>query len=240
MDGGEVICPARAAAGTHNVFDVDAADHPLCGLLGGRVTQIIAERNQRLVAVAAVEVDVGVHILDKNLKEHVCQALRLAAVPVAWEDAVEVLAVLEDAGHSAVFKARAVGQRDDDHAAVQRRDVEFLGELDGGLDADVFRIVDACGNEYGRPRLPPAEQDVRDMQFGALHMDMIFDGFAGCQFVPGDGFELHGGLQKRFSPVFYTLSSAGILHNPPGGMQNHEKPKIISPPGAYAVSGRGI
>ena len=62
---------------------------------------------------------VGIHVLDKNLEQHVREALRFTAFPVAGKDAVEVFPVLINPGHGAIFKTGAVGQRDKDDAAVQ-------------------------------------------------------------------------------------------------------------------------
>ena len=134
VNGGQIIRSACAAAGTDDIFHIDAFDHPQRRLFGGSVAQIIAIGHQRLVAVAAVQVDIGVHILDEHLEEHVREPVRLAALPVAGKDAVEIFAVLKHTGHGAVFKAGAVGQGQDDHAAVKLFRVQLAGQLDGRLD----------------------------------------------------------------------------------------------------------
>lgn len=54
--------------------------------------------------------------------------------------------------------------------------------------------MDTRRDEHGRSRLLTAEQDVRNVQLGALHVDMIFYRFARRQLVPGDHFCLHGSL----------------------------------------------
>lgn len=50
------------AAGAHVVFHVDAFHHPLCRFLSGCSTQIAAERDKRLIAVAVVKVNIGVYV----------------------------------------------------------------------------------------------------------------------------------------------------------------------------------
>lgn len=179
---------------THNILYIHALYHPFRRLLGRRIAQIIAIGDQRLIAVAAVQVDISICIADKDLEEHMRQPLGLAPLPVAGEHAVEIFSVLKDAGHGAVFKARTVDQRNKDHVAAQRGNVKLIGQLDGRLNADIFRVVDARRDEHGRSRLLTAEQDVRNVQLGALHVDMIFYRFARRQLVPGDHFCLHGSL----------------------------------------------
>lgn len=142
------------------------------------------------------------------------QLVGLAALPVAGKDPVEVLPVLIDHGHCAVLKAGAVSKRDDDHVATQRRNVQFIGKLNGRLDADVLRVVYAGCDQHGFPRLIAAEQHMGDVQLRTLHMDMILNSFARHQIVPGDGLDLHGNLQV----VFIKVSCRGLFYKPPRGM----------------------
>ena len=51
--------------------------------------------------------------------------------------------------------------------------------------------MDAGGDQNGRPRLLAAEQYMGHVQLGALHVDMIFDGFARRQCMPGDASTAH-------------------------------------------------
>ena len=196
MDGGKIIRSTGATAGTDDILDVDAVHHLPGRRLGRRIAQVVAEGNERLISVAAVQIDIGIHILNEHLEEHMRQLVGLAALPVAGKDPVEVLPVLIDHGHCAVLKTGAVSQRDDDHVAVQRRDVQFIGKLNGCLDADVLRVVYAGGDQHGWPRLIAAEQHMRDVQLRTLHMDMILNSFARHQIVPGDNF-----VSMLFSPI---------------------------------------
>ena len=230
MERGKIISPTRAAVRAHNILYIHALDHPFRRLFGRRITQIIAIGDQRLIAVAAVQVDISICVADKDLEEHMRQPLGLAPFPVAGEHAVEIFAVLEDAGHGAVFKARTVDQRNKDHVAAQYGNVKLIGQLDGRLNADIFRVVDACGDQHSRSRLLTAEQDVRDVQLGALHVDVIFYRFARRQLVPGDHFCLHGSL--RF--YFITVSRATPFDKPPRGIRKREKAAVNAnfyPPG---------
>ena len=105
MERGKIIGPARAAVRAHNILYIHALYHPFRRLLGRRVAQIIAIGDQRLITVAAVQVDISICVADKDLEEHMRQTLGLTPFPVAGEHAVEIFSVLKDAGHGAVFKA---------------------------------------------------------------------------------------------------------------------------------------
>ena len=216
MDRCQVIGTAGTAARAHNVFHIDAFCHPLCRFLSGCITQVVAERDKRLVAVAAVQVNIGVCFFYKHLEQHMGKPVGLTALAVAGEDPVQILPVLIDAGHGSVFKAGAIGKRQNDDVAVQVCHVQLVGQLNCCLDPHILGIVDPGGDQHGRPGLFTAQQDMRDMQLRTFHMNMVFDGFSGHELMSGDHFYAHS---KLLAPGFFIpYHRRCTSHKPPGGI----------------------
>ena len=97
--------------------------------------------------------------------------------------------------------------------------------------------MNARRDEHGRSRLLTAEQDVRNVQLGALHVDMIFYRFARRQLVPGDHFCFHDSLHF----YFITVSRASLFGNPLWGIRKREKARsmrIYIPPGGLRIDER--
>ena len=68
---------------------------------------------------------------------------------------------------------------------------QLVGQLNSRLDADIFRIVDACGNQQSRSRSLSTKQYMGNMQFRSFYMNVVFDDFARCQFMPSNVFHVH-------------------------------------------------
>ena len=140
----------------------------------------------------------------------------LTALAVAGEDPVQILPVLIDAGHGPVFKAGAIGKRQNDHVAAQICHVQLVGQLNCCLDPHILGIVDPGGDQHGRPGLFTAQQDMRDMQLRTFHMNMVFDGFSGHELMSGDHFYAHS---KLLAPGFFIpYHRRCTSHKPPGGI----------------------
>ena len=68
---------------------------------------------------------------------------------------------------------------------------KFVGKLNGGLNPHILRAVNSGSNQNNRACIVTTQDDMRDMKLRSVHMDMIFDDFAGVKIVAGDAFYSH-------------------------------------------------
>ena len=93
------LCTGILAASVENCSDAACAH---VAAIGTTHYDTLAE------AVAAVQVDVVIHVLDEHFEKRVGQSICFGAFRITRENPVEILSILIDHRHGAVFEAGAV------------------------------------------------------------------------------------------------------------------------------------
>lgn len=142
------------------------------GLAGGlrhsvvRCAHVIHVGGQVFKNFAAVQVDVEINLGIEAVLKKMGDAVGQGSFPGAGKNAVEIFIVLGHERGVAGLKARDIDGVYENKASTQARGVQLAGQLDGGLDADVFAAVDAAGDEDGFSAARAVDQGDGHLNFG--------------------------------------------------------------------------